>query len=109
MPDAKITPALADTVADQRDDDLVEIVVELAAAAPPVTGTRAARVEAMKSGFAAEAAPVEEAIRRAGGEVVSRAWLNQTMVARVPCGALDDVCRLGEVRRLDRPRRLEPD
>jgi hypothetical protein len=115
MSDAKISPALSEALGAAAEDDVVEVVVELAmpaggerAAAQP-GGDRAARVAAARSGFERESAPVEAAIRRAGGEVVSRAWLNQTVLARLPRRALDAVCGLRQVRRLDRTHRIEPE
>lgn len=109
MTDPKISAALSDALAGAADDAMVDVVVELVPEAAPAGPSRAERMAALQSGFASEAAPVEDAIRRAGGEVVGRAWLNQTLLARVPAPAVDAVCRLRQVRRMDRARRLEPE
>lgn len=110
MADPKISAELATAIGDAPGDQPVEVVVELTPAAPPAgPADRSARLAALRSGFESEAAAVVEAIRDAGGDVLGSAWLNQTVRARLPRRGLDALCRLGQVRRLDRPRPLRRD
>ena len=90
------------------DDDLVELVVELERVASAEAGlSRAAKIAAHKDAFERQSAPVAAAITEAGGEVVGRAWINQTLKARVPRHAVETVARLDEVAQVEAPRRLE--
>ena len=111
MPD-KVTPDLAATLGDAEDDQLLDVVVELADADEPgeaPTADRAAKVAHLKRTFEAHATPLEELIRSLGGEVVANAWLNRTIHARVPARAVDELARAGSVAALDKPHRLDVD
>lgn len=87
----------------------MDVVVEISTNAAPLvqTGSRADRIAGLKAVFERDCAPVEQAIRGVGGEVTGRAWINQTMRARVPAGALGELSSLEEVQHLDLPRALE--
>ena len=107
----KVSPALSSEADRCAADDVLEIIVELVAgppATPPGTA-RSAAIAARKERFTREAQPVEEAIRKVGGEILDRAWINQTMRARLPRRALAEVSDLAEVGHLDLGRELEAD
>ena len=108
MPD-KVTPDLAAAVDDAKDDQLLDVVVELAGADDAPPGDRGAKIAHLRRTFEAHATPLEELIRSLGGEVVANAWLNRTIHARVPARAVDELARSGSVAALDKPRRLQPD
>jgi hypothetical protein len=108
----KVTSALASKLEEGGVDGLLEIVVELAGPAAPAAvgrGDRRAAMEAMKEGFRAVAAPVEQAIRSSGGEVTGRAWINNTLRARVPARSLPRIVEQEAVTAVDVPRPLEPE
>lgn len=109
----KLKSSLVGRLARANESELVDIVLELrpqAASSPePETGSRSDRVAARKEAFVRIAAPVEEAIRQAGGEVTGSAWINQTVRARVPARGVKDLCAHEEVRAVDAPRLLRPE
>ena len=99
--------------------DLVDVVLELhpqpdppAAAGAPTRAAQAApqsraeKIAAKKSAFDRSVAGVEEAVRKAGGEITGRAWINQTVRARVPAAAVEQLCRHDRVAAADAPARL---
>jgi hypothetical protein len=108
----KVTSALASKLDEADDDGLLEIVVELAGPAAPAAverGDRRAAMEAMKEGFRAAADPVEQAIRSGGGEVTGKAWINNTLRARVPAKSLPRIVEQASVTAVDVPKPLEPE
>ncbi len=109
MTSMKISAALVDHLANTSDVN-VELVVELKPAEPSHVGasSREERIARLREAFEREAAPVEAAIRSAGGKVLERAWLNQTVRARVPRTAVEVLAALDEVFLLDLPRALQP-
>jgi hypothetical protein len=108
MDPSKLSPSLAGHLEQAGRDDLVDLVLELHPAAAPETGgaSRSERVAAAREAFAQGAAPVEHAVHSAGGQVLDSAWINQTLRARVPAGAVAGLARLDAVRVLDLPHAL---
>jgi hypothetical protein len=105
----KISRTLADRVAEKREEAL-DAVVELTAQAMPAGKlSRGERMAAVKQAFEERASRVEEAVRSAGGEVLGKAWINQTLQVRLPSDALAGLADLDEVCQLDAPRKLEPE
>ena len=110
MDAAKLTPDLTTRLTQAAADDVLDVVLELhpqpgpAAAAPQ---SRSERIAVRKETFSHDVAPVEEAIHESGGEVVDRAWINQTVLARVPAQAVEQLSELEKVAALDVPRTLE--
>lgn len=104
MGDTKLSPALEARAAESpAPDELIDVVVEL----EPVAD--ASDAGALRAAFDRSAAPVLDAIRAAGGEVLGQAWINQTVRARVPAERLEDVAGLAPVMVVDVPHRIEPD
>jgi hypothetical protein len=64
----------------------VEVVVEMQPVAVPASGSRASRIEAVRTGFEEELRGVAERIAAAGGEVLETAWINQTVRGSIPAG-----------------------
>ncbi|HEX4964335.1 MAG TPA: hypothetical protein VF173_26185 [Thermoanaerobaculia bacterium] len=92
--------------------DSVDVVVEVGgkSSSPTAkTGDRALRIAALKKGFSTCAEPIERAIESSGGTVLDRAWLNQSLKARVPKEAVEALGEREDVERLDTPRALRPD
>jgi hypothetical protein len=112
MDAAKLTPELTTRLAQADADDVLDVVVELDPQTEPAAATPQSRREQIalrKETFIHDVAPVEEAIHEAGGEVVDRAWINQTVRARVPAQGVEQLSELDKVAALDVPRRLEAD
>lgn len=110
MGDGKFTQVLAGQLGQRAKSDVVEVVVELRA--PPETDKalpRQQRMANMKEKFELEMGPVERAIARIGGTVIDRAWINHSLKARLPIGALTQLTELPEVAAIDMPRSIEPE
>lgn len=107
----ELAPGLAKRIADADADadEPVEVVIELAGAAPTTTGSRHERIAAARSAFETDLVPVTAAITAAGGEVLDAAWLNRTVRGSVPAGALGRLAADEHVAVIDLPRPLEPD
>ena len=91
-------------------DGLVDVVLELAGAdRPPAAGSRAERVADLKQAFSQIVEPVEAAIGKAGGEVLDRLWLANSVRARVPVRAIPLLSQLDRVILLDSTRPLTAD
>jgi len=108
---AKITPALTVQVEGAAPGEVLDVIVELPSRQVELAGgeTYEERTVSVRQGFERDALAVEEAIRRAGGTVAGRAWINQTLRASVPCEALAGLTALDEVVVLDVPRALHPE
>ena len=106
---SKLSRELADRLAGARSGEVVDVVVELQprSFARDAAASRAERVAAAREAFRREAAPVETAIRSAGGEVLGAAWINQTVRARIPADRIARLAELAEVHLLDVPRALK--
>jgi hypothetical protein len=105
----KLTPELAERVAGVEPSEALEVVVELTGTALATKGSRQERIAAARTGFEGDLAAVTEAIGAAGGTVLEAVWLNRTVRARVPAGAIARVAAHGLVALVDLPRLLEAD
>ncbi len=89
----------------------VEVVVEVGkkdgAEAP--AGDRAQKIAAMKQSFSVSAEPIERAIESYGGEVIDRAWINQSLKVRLPRERVEALSEREDVERVDTPRAIQPD
>ena len=108
MSRSKLTPALAARAQQAAPDDLLDVVIELvpppsAAEAP---GTRGA-ISSLKAGFQRDLAPVEDALRRAGGQLLGSVWLNHTVRARIPAASIDKLADLPSVHIVDVPHAIK--
>lgn len=111
MNPAKLTLALAQRLAGCAPGEVLDLVVELRARRVEATpGTaREERIAPVRDGFEADASPVSDAIRRLGGEVLDRAWINQTLRVRLPAGGVAALGELSQVAAIDLPRALAAD
>src|SRR5918992_6291740 len=104
----KLTEKLAKQLEETNDSDLLDIILELgskAESSPPTDEkrSRGEKIAAMKEAFSREAAPIEEAVRKVGGEVTGRAWINKTMRARVPAQSVKELSEHEKIAALDTP------
>jgi hypothetical protein len=112
MDAAKLTPDLATRLAQADADDVLGVVLELDPHSELPTAAPQSREEQIalrKETFNHDVVPVEEAVREAGGEVAGRAWINQTVKARVPAQGIVQLSELEKVATLDVPHNLEAD
>jgi len=107
----KISQPLAEALQDAQSEDWVDVIVEIAGSAAPVSpgSSRAEKIAARKETFSRKAAPVANQIRRMGGEVTGQAWLNESIQARVPKKMVDALSDETQVARIDLPRRIQAD
>jgi hypothetical protein len=112
MEAAKLSEDLKTQLTEAAAAEVLDVVLELrqqddsVADAPRSQKERIAR---RKEAFSDDVAPVEEAVEEVGGEVLARAWINQTVRARVPAHGVERLSELDKVQTLDVPRRLEAD
>ena len=101
---ANISSDLASQVDVAEDSKLLDVVVELdgeVASASDITQAKAA--------FSRVAGPVTDLISSLGGEVVEGAWINHTLLARLPAARIPELARLDHVTVVDVPHALRPD
>ena len=107
-----LPPRLLQVVHCAQEDEPIDVVVEVGDAAPleePPSSSRAERIAVRKEAFAARAEPAEQAVRQVGGEVLERAWINRTLLARVPAGRVKELCRADGVANIDVTVALQPE
>jgi hypothetical protein len=107
MGTVKIKPALVTELESANASDLLEVILQLESPVASSAHSRAEKIVAMKEAFNQDAASVEEAVRSVGGEITGRAWINQTLRARVPAQKIKDLCDLEKVAAVDAPRALK--
>ncbi len=112
----KLTESLAARVRGVEATDYVDVVVELSprdalVQEPPHDRqrSRSDAIRARQDTFERESQSVERIVSSAGGQIVGRAWINQTLRARVPTRALELLTECDEVASIDIARVLEPD
>lgn len=105
---SKLTPALIARVANVPRGEAVDVVLELTARVvdPPGELVGVDPGAPLRQAFERDAHAAEEAVRSAGGTVLGKAWINQTMRASVPVEALARLARLEAVVAIDVPRTL---
>lgn len=81
---------------------MVDLVLELE---HPKEGSIATR----RYQFAERCHEIEERIAALSGEVVGRAWINSTMLVRVPADAVSELEGIDGVQRVDTPHKIERD
>jgi hypothetical protein len=99
---ANITPDLAAEVEAAESSKVLDVVVELNGDLE-----EAADIAAAKAAFERAATPVSEVIAGSGGEVLEGAWINHTLRARVPAGAVLEIAGADGVSVVDVPHALQ--
>lgn len=109
----KISEKLTETLEKTDASDLLDVIIELhhqaesASASSTRSLSRNEKIEAMKNAFTRNVAPVEEAVRKVGGEVTGHAWINQTVRARIPADRVRELSEHEHVAVLDAPHPIE--
>jgi hypothetical protein len=88
------------------DQDFVDVIVELDSTPVPSGSSRSATIAARQNAFEAAFATVARVITKVGGIVLGRAWLNESIQARIPAGQIEHVASLQSVRAVDTPRHI---
>jgi hypothetical protein len=114
--DAKMTTKLGRTLAQELEKaqpaDELEVVFELQPPTVPAANrenSRGEKIAIMKEAFDQCLVTLEHAVQKAGGEVTGKAWINQTVRARVPACALEELGRLESVALIDTTEPLTPE
>jgi hypothetical protein len=110
MNTSKLSPSLSERLEHAGGDESIDLVVELRPLSTEQTdaSSRGERIASLRGAFQREAAPVEAAIRAAGGEVLNGIWINRTILARIPTEFVTCMAELDGVFALDLPRPAEP-
>jgi hypothetical protein len=106
---AKMTPDLKAQLTEAEAAKVLDVVLEVHSQSQETAAPRSRReaIALRKEAFSHDVVPVEEAVNEVGGEVVGRAWINQTVRARVPAHGLEQLSELDEVAVLDVPHALQ--
>lgn len=100
---SKLTRQLRERVDRAPQESLIEVILEIQTPDPAADGSRSERMAAHRLHFDKTVEPVEQHIRRVGGEILEHAWLSQTVRARVPARHLDEVAAPECVASIDTP------
>lgn len=101
-----ITTELAKRLATANAAESIDVVIEMsepphATNPAPTSLSRQQAIAADKEAFQQHARNVEAAVAAAGGTVLGRVWLNQTLKVRVPVGALTSLASAAGVVTID--------
>jgi hypothetical protein len=109
---SKLTSKLAAQLEKTSSSELLDVIVELqtlGGQAENLTSSRGEKIAALKEAFNRNVTPVEEVIRSVGGQVTGRAWINQSIRARVPAERLRELAEHEKIAAVDVPHVLTPD
>jgi hypothetical protein len=109
---AKISAPLAATIDTAEPDEEVVVIVAMVpgeARARSADEPRQQQIAGRRAEFEKQASPIEQTISSIGGEVLDRAWINNTMKARVPASAVQKLVDLDGVETVDLEHRLQRD
>lgn len=108
----KVTEQLRKELERSDASKMLDVVIELRPENEPKTRqpqNRAEKIATLKENFIRDLAPVEQAVRDAGGELTGQAWINRTVRARVPSECLKQLSEQEQVAKLDVPHAIEQD
>ena len=109
---SKVTEQLRKELERSDASEMLDVVIELRPEDEPKTRqpqTRAEKIAALKENFIRDLAPVEQAVRNAGGELTGQAWINRTLRARVPADCVKQLSEHEQVAKVDVPHAIEQD
>jgi hypothetical protein len=107
--DSKLRSGALHRLAEARDDELIDVIVELQPPPLPEGGSRQSRIQAIQDDFSRSVRAVAAAVEDLGGQILDQAWINCTLNARIPANGVRRLTALGEVLAVDIPRRIESD
>ena len=109
---SKVTEQLLEALKGSEASEMLDVVIELRPEDEPKTRqiqTRAEKIAALKENFIRDLAPIEQAVRNAGGELTGQAWINRTVRARVPTECVKQLSEHEQVAKVDVPHAIEQD
>jgi len=109
---SKVSEQLRKALEQSEASEMLDVVIELRPENQPTTRqpqTRAEKIAALKENFNRDLAPVEQAVRNAGGELTGQAWINRTVRARVPTDCVKQLSEHEQVAKVDVPHAIEQD
>jgi hypothetical protein len=111
MTDSKVTPFLAQRLSQAKPLETLDVIVEFSLNEPYVdcSASRQEKMSSLQHAFYQAIKPTELVIEAGGGVVIERAWINQTVWARVSGPCIQELSKLNEVVALDVPRAIRPD
>ena len=115
MMQTKLTADLSRHLEQTKESEMLDIIIEvqpersLNDSLENVNLSRREQILVRQENFAKQSAPVEDAVQQAGGEIVGRAWINQTLKARVPAKSVKKISEHRNIFNLDLPHLIEKD
>jgi len=109
---SKVTEQLLEALEKSDAAELVDVVIELRPENEPKAQqpqSRAEKIATLKENFMRDLAPIEEAVRNAGGELTGQAWINRTVRARVPTDCVKQLSEQEQVAKVDVPHAIKQD
>ena len=109
MDGSKLTKELRERLEHVPGDSIVEVIVEINGGESESLRagvSRGEQIATRRRQFLETVAPVERQIHSIGGEVIDHAWVNQTLLVRVPAGSVDQLTESDCVASVDAPARL---
>ena len=110
--DGKVTEQLLKALEKSDASEMLDVIIELRPENEPKAQqpqSRAEKIATLKENFIRDLAPVEEAVRNAGGELTGQAWINRTVRARVPTDFVRQLSEHEQVAKLDVPHAIKRD
>lgn len=106
----KLSENLDAQVSECAEDDLLDVVVELRQIEPPKSGgSQQEKIAEIKKSFDELSGDVEKQVTESGGTVLDRAWINQTLRAKMPAKTILKIAEHQDVQLIDVPGSIEPD
>jgi hypothetical protein len=118
----KVSEQLSELLQSKEPSDYVDVIVELhqtdedeASGQGGAPLTRNERITQSKDRFDRRIVPLQETIRKIGGEITGQAWINETLRVRVPADKVkllsddDDVAKVDIPHPLTRDATAQPD
>lgn len=106
----KLSEQLSTELDNSDSSKMLDVVIELRQEDAPNTKqsqSRAEKIAALKESFMRDAAPIEQVVQNAGGELKGEAWINRTIRARVPVDAIKNLSEQEQVAKVDVPHAIE--
>lgn len=115
MAQTKLTADLSRHLEQTKESEILDIIIEiepknsLSDLPENENLSRQEKIAARQQNFVKQSADVENAVRQVGGEVVGRAWINQTLKARVPASSVKKISEHQNIFTVDIPKLMEKD
>lgn len=115
MAHSKLSADLLQHLENSKDTEMLDIIIEVSpdensnSLSEDSKLTRQERIAVRRDSFVQQSAPIETAVQEEGGEITDRAWINQTLKARIPAKAVKKISEQQNIYNLAIPRAIEKD